>query len=114
SHETVTVWAVQIPAPMPRVEVIRRRGALFLPTKDRWIPSGHPELDRRYVVTADSPEAVRRLVTGEVAGLILDYDLESFIVEGQITACCRTRRRGTGEAEQLEATLQQLLTLASR
>lgn len=114
SFETVTVWAVQIPAALPRLELIRKRGALFLPRKDERVATAVPELDRRYVVTADSPQVASHLVTTEVAGLILEYDLGSFIVEGQIAACCRPPERGSGGTEQIETTLEQLLTLASR
>lgn len=114
SFETVTVWASQLPSPMPPVQVVRKRGALWLPTKDQRVPAGHPELDRRYVVTADSPELVGRVLTPEVVGLILQYDFESFIVEGQLAACCRAVKRGSGGPEQLEATLQQLVAVTSR
>lgn len=114
SFETVTVWAVQIPAALPRLELLRKRGALFLPRKDERVATAHPELDRRYIVTADSPQVATHLVTAEVAGLILEYDLGSFVVEGQIAACCRPPERGSGGTEQIETTLEQLLTLASR
>lgn len=113
SFETVTVAAVQLAAQTPRLEVLRKRGARWLPTKHQCIRTGHPELDRRYVVVADSPDVADRQLTPEIVDLILHQDVESFIVEGRLAACCRTVRR-TGRPDELEAALQQLLAIASR
>jgi hypothetical protein len=113
SSETVTVAAVQLAAPMPPLEVIRKRGATALPTKDRCIRTGHPELDRRYVVAADSPEVAGRVLTPQVVDLIFHHDVESFVVEGRLAVCSRTIRRA-GRPDVLEADLQQLYAIASR
>lgn len=113
SFETVTVACAQLAAPLPPLEVIRKRGATSLPAKRLGVHTGHPELDRRYVVVAASTQVPERLLTPETAGLILHHDVESLVVDGQVAACSRTIRR-LGRSDVLEATLQQLFEIVSR
>jgi hypothetical protein len=86
-YETVTVWALQLPAALPPVRLtnasnLGRKIQARLGGVDTGVLTGDEDFDRRFGVHDVSPEFVRELMTPQLRGWLGEHRLTGWWIAG--------------------------------
>jgi hypothetical protein len=116
-YETVTVWALRLPASLPGVRVLREREGLRrqlqqkLGARDPRLPTDDAEFDRRFAVTGARPEFVRDLFTPELTGWLREQKISNWRIEGWDLLHVREQQFGRTKPVELVGTAERLADL---
>jgi hypothetical protein len=121
-YETVTVWAMRLPGPLPGVRMLRQRpvGGLRgkvlekLDARVVSLPTGDEDFDRHFTVTSRQPEFVKELFTPELIGWLREHKIQNWRIEGQDLLHYRDGQLRRTKPTELEVTAERLAELITR
>jgi hypothetical protein len=108
-YETITVWVLRLPEPLPAVEVKPGHAGRM-----KTVPTGDPEFDRRFLVSSAHAETVQWLFNPEVTAWLREHKLPDWRIEGQDLLHWRENYFRRTKPAQVAATAESLAGLAAR